>query len=203
MSYGFRVLSSSGYVQIDENYSNYTLLQSGVASGRPADIGYPAQPTPVLIMVRTDYGGIIDDRGSTTGSYEYRIYTRNRDAPAFQSYGVRVYESDGGLAFDSGNRKLRADVLAYAEFTGPSSSYTLGSPGYKPFIAYASFSGIIGIQATGNPQLRTALIGVRAIQNGDNSVTFAPGQLQLIPAPPESIASSFWGSGTKTLMLGE
>ena len=199
MSYGFKSISSSGFVQIDDLYSNYTLLQSGFASGSFENIGYPAVAGLIIGMVRIGFGNTFRfNSGSSGGAYEYRIYARNEDIPASISNGIRILTPSSRVVFDSGVRKLQIALATYGLFSGSSAPITLPSVGYHPFFAVAGASGIVAAVAQGN---RTGLLGPIATQNANLSVTFSIAQVGSIPgqipfaSPPTAT--------NKPLMLGQ
>lgn len=200
MSYGFRSISSSGFVQIDDSFSNFTLLQSGVAVGSFLNISYPSVPTQVFGFVKIPLGSafyITSGAGSTP--YEYRIYARNEDIPASISYGMRVRSASNAVVFDSGTQKVRVASASYGLFSGTSGSITIPSPGFHPFFAVAGASGITG--GAFIPPGLTAIFGVTATQNGNFSVTFQIQQVGVIGLLPEQI--SLPQPVNKPLILGQ
>ena len=198
MSYGFKSISSAGFVQIDDSYSNYTLLQSGFATGSFGNISYPAVAGEVMAMVKIGIGHVFDVvNGSSGGAYEYRIYARNQDIPASLTNGMRIRSSSNFVVFDSGVRKLQVAVASYGLFS-IGSSITLPSPGYHPWFAIAGASGIV---ASAYNNMFTALLGPRATQNSNLSVTF---QVQTVGQIPAFIPFSSPPTATnKPLILGQ
>jgi hypothetical protein len=199
MSYGFKSISSAGFVQIDDLYSNYTLLQSGTASGNFGNISFPAVSGETMALVKIGIGNVFDViNGSSGGNYEYRIYARNQDIPASITNGIRILSPSNFVVFDSGVRKVQVATASYGLFSISSSAITLPSPGYHPYFAIAGASGVVATAIAG--QL-TALLGPRATQNADFSVTFQVQQVGLIPgfipfaSPPTAT--------NKPLMVGQ
>jgi hypothetical protein len=199
MTYGFKSISSAGFVQIDDLYSNYTLLQSGTASGNFGNISFPAVSGETMALVKIGIGHVFDIiNGSSGGNYEYRIYARNQDIPAAINNGIKVFSPSGAVVFDSGVRKVQVATASYGLFSTSSSPITLPSPGYHPYFAIAGASGVVGAAIAGQ---FTALLGPRATQNADLSVTF---QVQQVGQIPGFIPFSSPPTATnKPLMVGQ
>ena len=123
MSYGISILNSSGFVQIDPDYSNYAVLVRGTASGNGyVYIDFPAQPKPPLVFAKfaatdrwlalTELTNsratffIYPDPGwdaPASGSFSYAICVpfEGISLPNDQ-FGFRVFNQSGGAVFDSG-----------------------------------------------------------------------------------------------------
>lgn len=200
MSFGFRSISSGNFVQIDGDFSNFTLLQSGFASGSFLNISFPAVPTQVIGLVKLGLGdSFYITGGSSGGVYEYRIYARNQDIPASESNGIRVRNASNQVVFDSGVRKLQVATAAYGLFIGTSGTITLPSPGFHPFIAVAGASGITG-GAFAPPNI-TVIFGPTVIQNSNFSVTYQVQPVGAFGLLPEQI--NFPAPVNKPLILGQ
>lgn len=115
MSYGLRIYNESGYVQIDDTYSNFTVIASG--SGASAqEITFPAQARPPLVLISPASDGQPLVRWSLQtssfqvrgGSFSYKVLVPTSDIGAgAESYGLRVYNASGGICFDSGREQFR------------------------------------------------------------------------------------------------
>ena len=200
MSFGFRSISSANFVQIDGDFSNFTLLQSGFASGSFLNISFPAVPSQVIGLVKLGLGDqFYITGGSSGGVYEYRIYARNQDIPATEGHGIRVRNASNQVVFDSGVRKLQVATAAYGLFIGTSGSVTLPSPGFHPFIAVAGASGYTGGASV--PPGLTAIFGPTAIQNSNFSVTYLVQQVGLLGLLPSQV--NIPAPLNKPLILGQ
>lgn len=120
MTYGLLVKNSSGYIQIDDNYSNYTLIASGSVtinesyrnSIRIATISFPSQAFPVSVCIGNTGSAFVAcvSRTSTsvglvanaTVTISYRIYGLISANPGTTSgYGLIVKNGSGGVVFNS------------------------------------------------------------------------------------------------------
>jgi hypothetical protein len=120
MAYGLLVKNSSGYIQIDDNYSNYTLIASGSVtinesydrSIRIATISFPSQSFPVSVCIGNTGSAFVAcvSRTSTsvglvasaTVTISYRIYGLISVNPGTTSgYGLIVKNGSGGVVFNS------------------------------------------------------------------------------------------------------
>jgi len=123
MSYGISVLNSSGFVQIDPDYSNYAVLVRGAASGNGyVHIDFPTQPKPPLVFAKfaaTDrwlaLTGLTNSRATffiypdagwntaASGSFSYAICVPFEDiSPPNDQFGLKVFSQNGRVVFDSG-----------------------------------------------------------------------------------------------------
>ena len=123
MSYGISILNSSGFVQIDPDYSNYAVLVRGTASGNGyVYIDFPAQPKPPLVFAkfaatdrwlaltqltnsRATFFIYPNDGWNTaaSGSFSYAICVPFEDISLpNDQFGFRVFNQSGGVVFDSG-----------------------------------------------------------------------------------------------------
>lgn len=120
MAYGLLVKNSSGYIQIDDNYSNYTLIASGSVtisesyddSIKIATISFPSQSFPVSVCIGNTGSAFVAcvSRTSTsvglvasaTVTISYRIYGLISVNPGSTSgYGLIVKNGSGGVVFNS------------------------------------------------------------------------------------------------------
>lgn len=124
MSYGLEIYNQSNYLQLSQNYSGYRVIQEGLVNINNSYYGtskissviyFPAQATPPLILVSAPPVG--DFIGADVFSNGFQIFcttraltlnykviglTKNQPASS-ETYGLRVYGSDGSLSFDSGH----------------------------------------------------------------------------------------------------
>lgn len=136
MSYGLRVFGVAGYAQIDHDYRNFEIAQTGsvYCPSSPWDYGtgvdvsaYGTMPMvffrcsdPNIYMTMTYFlGGRLyfyrtdaTAQVSSPGYVEYMIAVPKRVTPSAESYGLRVYDASGNLAFDSGFRSPRVFTIA-------------------------------------------------------------------------------------------
>ena len=146
MTFGVRVLGSAGYMQIDDNYSNYGLVQSGTAT-TSSKISLPntGSPTAYLILVRIQPGQHIRNISmmndgfylypvGASFSFEYRAFLRNDMLTPGGGYGFRVFKPNGALAFDGAftYARLRSVSIINAEST--SFPLTIPGIGVNPWI---------------------------------------------------------------------
>ena len=185
MSYGLRVFSGSGYIQIDGSYSNYRLVQSGTAvTGNT--ISYSKAMGRVMVFVRPPVGKPIFAKMVSTASgfgagapyaqapfvYEYRVFERCVDTPTYpsSSYGLRVKDAAGLTTFDSDQVYPR--IASTTTFSMPRwflPGIVIPSINEVPWVSLESlYPALLDGEATPNNGM---FAGPVARINADNSVT--------------------------------
>lgn len=133
MSYGILVKNSSGYIQIDDNYSNYTLIASGAVSVsastaskvNPATVSFTSQSSPVVACIGDTSGAYVAvlSRSSTSVQFvsnasitlPYRIYANVANNPGSTSgYGLIVRNASGQVVFNSNLTYMRVGQLTFS-----------------------------------------------------------------------------------------
>jgi hypothetical protein len=190
MSYGFTSISNAGFVQIDDLYSNYTLLQSGTV----VNSGMPSAPAGSIIMVRLAINTIFH---GFSGTYEYRIFVKKSSVASASGYGMKVMTGSSEVVFDSDVVALKIDFATMFLFNPAIilHSITVPSQGYLPWFVGAAASGFVRFFATGDQIRPTVAVGPVAIQNSDLSLTFEVRRVAAFPFfsdavinPPQSTA---------------
>lgn len=154
MPHGFNVSNKNGIVQIDENYSNFEVTDSGITlSGADYSGGPPGQN---LVFVRpVDLGVMVGQWGPYAGGQDGvgiwppgNYFRLNVQAPANRSwhvkymvatpsnhvsrpkdpYGFRVYTPSGGIAFDSNRNYLKIAGVVMASMTSATHTINLPQP---------------------------------------------------------------------------
>ncbi len=146
MTFGARVLGSAGYIQIDDNYSNYGLVQSGTAT-TSSKISLPnaGSPTAYLILVRIQPGQHIRNVSmmndgfylyhvGASFSFEYRAFLRNDLLTPGGGYGFRVFKPNGALAFDGAFTYARLRSVSIINTESTSFPLTIPGIGVNPWI---------------------------------------------------------------------
>lgn len=128
MAYGFSVENQSGFVQVDQDFSNYVLIAEGSASTN-TNISYPTQSTPPIIFVGKTpsnravgvqsvrpsscrlkgFGNsVFNNSSSFDFSISYRIYgLASENVGPASGYGIRVFDGSGSVVFDSNEEFMR------------------------------------------------------------------------------------------------
>ena len=181
MTYGIQVYNASGYVQVDDGYTNYAMVQSGVGTinskVNTIDLGSALDS---VVFVRLPVGKWFDgvvmapDGFWATGdpnaggySFEYRLYRRNDQITAIDSqYGFRVFRGNGGLVFDSLRNYPRLKSISIIPSTAALPA-VIPSIGVNPWIYGATF-GIHKMENAGGYNLRAYYI--RATVQSDFSI---------------------------------
>ena len=137
MSYGLRVYNDSGYLQIDQDFANYQIIQSGtftigsssaisptISHSGPNDgsnlvfVKPPFSASNVIIDGSSVVGGSSFAVYGDPGTYSYFVAARATALSASsETYGLRVYNSGGGLVFDSGRKTLNIKSISYPAAT--------------------------------------------------------------------------------------
>ena len=195
MSYGIRILNSSGFVQIDPDYSNYAVLVRGTASGNGyVYIDFPAQPKPPLVFAKfaatdrwlaltnltnsraTFY--ICDNNGyaGASGSFSYAICVpfENISLPNDQ-FGFKVFNQNGRVVFDSRVAMPTIESVHHFDLYDyqviKTASVTVADYGDVRWILANGIGSVRGLYNPGTPQSYFMGPGFRSPSNSVISVT--------------------------------
>lgn len=150
MPYGLNVWTPSGYIQIDENYSNYAAYSSGTITA-DTSVGQG------LIWARCPVGGALSYVNFTLraqASYPTSYIVSkpmNEVAENGDRYGLQVFNAGGSLIFSS--RATFVTLLGMISIPGNNASgpyYTLPTPSAGKQI-YLSVNGLAQPQAMYQP----------------------------------------------------
>jgi hypothetical protein len=158
MTFGLRTSNTSGYPQLDENLSIYSLHQSGsfvTTAGGYAQVSFPQVNVIPLVLVKFESTNkwvlaritrsgftarVVDgtgDNGVVGVTVQYAVFSGTA-VLSNEKYGLRMYNSAGVLTFDSGHPAVRmyAAINTHPWLTGGSSrtiSYgtALGNPWFQ------------------------------------------------------------------------
>lgn len=146
MSYGISVQNSSGYIQIDDNYPNYTLIASGAVGVtaslankvNPATVSFTSQSSPVVACIGNTSGAYVAllSRSSTSVQFvsnasitlPYRIYANVvNNTGSTSGYGLVVRNGSNQVMFNSNLTYMRVGQLTFST-VGYSSMPTVYHP---------------------------------------------------------------------------
>lgn len=216
MSYGLQIWGNAGVLQIDSDYRNHIVVQSGSFSmpGGPgfnsATVAFAnAWPDPPLIFARCAksialYGYSIDGSGNFSGfdivgdtsdaaaTVEYYVCALS-PAISAETHGLRVYDAAGRLSFDSGLEYMKfADLVSYAP--DPAGAEVIVN--HEGSDAYYCLNGVQGqvcaIVSLSPPRTGFYNLGVRKISDTQAALRFMPvkvigGTLSLTYVPSPQI----------------
>lgn len=198
----FETYSSTGFLQLSADFSNYKLIQSGVAppagaSGMSSQgtIAFPSQPTPPIVMVNAGSGTIYGYTSSSTVSYtstaafNYKIYARSEDLPTgtYADYGLQIFGSDGKLYFTSADEYFKIKGFGY----GTNNLYFTSATG-APIYAVLNDTGVCGFSDLVNGSINYIYVWVVSF----TSVTSCLYRMDQIGAAPISDIGQDW-TGTR------
>jgi len=182
MSYGFRSISQSGFVQIDDSFQNYSLIESGVALGFIGNTSSAAIQVNNLLTVQIPINAEFwyqEGCGSST-PYNYRVYSLGQTSNS-GSQGMVVRNASSQVVFDSRSSSLFVDFASYFSFDASSpQSFTTPSVGYRPYVVASQSRDIVGFVPAGGG-IGAFIIAVTFIQNSNLTVTFRNRTVSLIP----------------------
>jgi hypothetical protein len=125
MSYGFRLLNSAGYTQIDQDWSNWAVVSKGsftFSGGTYAQVGIPDYGVIPMVFMKNNTGYFVglsridlvskgnganfayfELMGAPAGAVvEYMLaIPSNLIAAPYNPSGLKVYRADGSIAFSS------------------------------------------------------------------------------------------------------
>lgn len=165
MSYGFSAQNQSGYVQIDQDYSNYTVVTTGTLSVAGSEAGsavsFTDRGSAPLVFAKTASNVYVALKDVTNTSATFQTYdTAGNYAAATISYmlcwpastgsaptghGLCIYTPSGSVAFDSSRNYPRVvNVLTAGALTPASPEASIGfSPARSnPWICLSALYGI-------------------------------------------------------------
>lgn len=126
MAFGIEVKTSSGFLQIDDIYPRYRVLQAGSTLGAAT---FPVQALPTFFFARPGYGVWIVSTWSNFSSGEadggnvftnniaivpcdYAVFARSTELPVPTSgFGLNVLGPDSKLIFSSAERTINIDTV--------------------------------------------------------------------------------------------
>lgn len=159
MTYGFQALSSAGFVQIDEGFQNYRVIQTG-SGNTNSPISFPSVPDGPIIMIRNLGNNFLHLHSlwatgfhlngqnwpyENGGPYlfDYVVLGPQKGAVSAETFGLRVYDAAGLAVFDSGHGYLSIDgvngpITAQFNFAR---TFTHATPlrGFRYFMVNACF----------------------------------------------------------------
>ena len=126
MAHGFRVIGDTGSVQIDENYTNLALVQSGTlfvpAGAAGASITVHNLVTPIMCVQTTGGAQVVVTNNQAVPSVTYKFqasassnvrwFVFDQAAPALSGHGIAVSKADGSLAYSSDWKVMRIGAVA-------------------------------------------------------------------------------------------
>lgn len=213
MSYGILVKNSSNYIQIDDNYSNYTLIASGsvgvsastMNKVNPATVYFASQSSPVVVCIGNTGGAVVALLATSASSVQfvsnanttvsYRIYANVAHNPGSTSgYGLVVRNASGQVVFNSNLTYMRVGQLTFSTvgyysmptiYHGYGNAYVdITNSGSRAFLTLATY--------TGEPSFARGF-GVNV-----GSGFWQYGQV-VIWAAPGLIANGYWEAPNSTL----
>lgn len=196
MSFGFKSISQTGIVQIDDDFQNFVLVQEGVASGNFYNISLVDQPQNIMAMIRLSAGQEFFTKSSANHNFDFRIYARQPLNRQLTGHGIIVNDGAGNRVFDSGVKKLNVSAVHYLNLAGLTSQITYPSVGFRPYVGIGCLE-TTGV--TGQPFVQGILNALHFRQNADDTVTFFQ---KGFAGAPSQLVGAFWGGGTKSVILG-
>jgi len=217
MTYGYIQYNNSGYVQIDDTYSNLKEVSSGTAwTGR--ETYFPDNGKIPLIAFKNTYSVnlfmslyrvstssfIIVTENSTVYPIDYKVYSTTDTPSPAGGYGMRIFNPSGNCLFDSNygymGIKYISDItstLAPADsvndFNVSSVTHNVGSNGYVFLNGLQGYSSYWYWGEDGSGEVQYALTKV-AINTADGNTAYFKRYIDdfiYIRGSPPTIPSQF------------
>lgn len=198
MSYGLNVRNENDEMIVDQDYANYALWASGTITQALGTFGTPwnfpalaaeppllflSSPTrfvacPGYAMSGANFAGVylIWEDGGNSGSaglsVDYRLYlpASSRGASG-DGYGLRVFRSDGSIAFDAGYDYLKIAAMAAPARSSGMQTYTHGIAG-TVYCCINPFSGVYPQMVSPGPPAPTYTMIGYGIKSISGAVQF-------------------------------
>ena len=168
MAFGGQIINSSGVTILNDTYKNMRLVKQethSVSAGSVVIMTLTSYSVPIvaissnassnLVAQYIDAGGVLNFyiRSATAGSFTAYIFDNAQSTIVSDTYGMQVFNENGQLLFNSGDRYLRvAGVLPIP--------YNTRFPGYYPTISQsypvanaAVAGGYLRVRHQGNPNV--------------------------------------------------
>lgn len=140
MAYGLQVYNNSGILQIDSSYRNFAITTSGVAvagaGGLVRRVNISVVGENPILGFRSSTGATATAIGKSGSTFTYQImiyapsggfdpnvywWAFDNESSPVLTHGLHVYNSSGGLCYDSGKRyfkMLNHDIAGSITYTG-------------------------------------------------------------------------------------
>lgn len=178
--FGFSAVNQNNGVQIDQDYTNYVKLGSGVnatsgtalpsVSGAKVYAVRPSSDGAAIWAAPVSAGAF--NIVTSTGTYDWVAYGPQSaiSLPA-SGFGLRVYRADGSAAYDNNSALLRPTTNISVPTDGSSVNRTLaaGPSGMRPYVC-AEHLAPTEIAESGDPNIGL-FIGPKITFNSNTSVT--------------------------------
>jgi hypothetical protein len=182
MSYGLLVNGEEGRLLVDPNYSNYTMVASGIVTlsyiGASVCEGTVPVPSfyinPMVIFSPpvgkpiSYWGTRLFGRNGSSFGVSYRILVPvSSVSQSSESYGVRIWDVSGKMVFDSGHTVM--DIISTYYYSG--TSLPTISANLSEWVAATSWGVVaLGDYAGGGGNTAEALcIYLKKLSNGNFS----------------------------------
>ena len=205
MSYGFAVINSNGYMQLNETTRTFRVVEQGFVNAYAAGFGYEfklnhdvlsgaktlflrkisGSPTGSIAVV----DGVSTIGDSALGSYEYVVVDiTGWSQPS--GYGLAIYDAGGAVAFNSENTLMDITSVVYmpVNFSTPDSSSTV-SVSTAPYSSANIFFPLVqtGVFLKSGSNVKLFYCGVNMLSN--SSVEIGVGSFSA-PNNPAAFPSS-------------
>lgn len=177
--FGFSAVNQNNGVQIDQDYTNYVRLGSGVNVTSGTVI--PSVSGAKVYAVRPSIDGNtiwaapvsagVSNITTSVGTYDWIAYgPQNAVSLPPDGFGLRVYRADGSVAYDCNSSLLRPTTNISVPTDGSSVNRTLtdGPSGMRPYLSAAHLSPT-QIAESGSPNIGL-FIGPKITFNNNTSV---------------------------------
>ena len=194
MPTGLQINNDNGYIQIDDNYSNFMLVNKGIVNiSQQGQIDYRGSVTfsdqsNTLILAiglsSTKTNCIRNNSNNQTtftihsdvnSTVDYYLFDINRPI-AGNNYGLEVYKADGKIAYSSKNTSMRVvsngDCPRQTAQPNTEASTSLFQLDQNKTYAYVTSSLSVDIQQIWNPSIGIFIIRSSVFYFYRNSSTF-------------------------------
>lgn len=227
MSYGVKIESSSGFIQIDSTFENITVLASGTGTAGTTNVYYPVAlpsgtPSDYLVFAKpstesgaknmffseftsvTGYDSFVigtDYFTTSTFSYDYVVAIRSGEAATNTSpeYGLEVFKANGtDQVFSSNNQNFRCEQVAFNDI------YNVNVPGttFSVFNMSDVFTLMSGKSFVGRQPIANNQSLVYCLMAQFDYSNSAIG-MRCLPAAVQGTPGGAFGCGYRTNLIGK
>lgn len=200
MSYGLSIYNAYGNIIISEAFQNYHLISSGAVTNEGS---LPTPAATELLMVRPSTLGALMYASSSSGSsvkvntgYIEWVLLRREIPPSSISQGLRVFDTQGKVCFDSGVRAL-VPVSVHRMTQGTDDSSLSISQPFAPTLNRKRYLNLSSLRDTGLADDGSGYVNTFRMSgilwSSDTNMTLREGVLARNPGPFVDWAQS-WAS---------
>lgn len=218
MTYGFKVTNAAGFIQVDDTFMTYGVVQTGTLIVAPgAVVTTPISNVgivPLLFLRIQDNDKRITKLGVSASSFQiqgdpsnaaavtvdwYTAYPTVYVGASADTFGVQVRDSSGNIVFDSRKKCPRIRQIIPANISATDQGFAVNAmpSGGKPYFLANTLAGVVGVTQVTGTQFRISYNSV--LQQAWWQINVMQQQVDLVSG---SVASNAY-TGTFQIVIAD